>query len=76
MYFVALVALACFFQGGSLWLCKRDETHVLICCAYIRGYFESQYYINTVGYLDWVCLAPSWKVWKTPQNMVMSLQVV
>jgi len=31
-----------------------DKTRVLICCAYIRGFFESQYYINTVGDVDWV----------------------
>jgi hypothetical protein len=40
------------------------------------GFFESQYYINTVGDVDWVCLAPDRKVWKAPLNMVMSLQVV
>jgi hypothetical protein len=28
-------------------------------------------YINNVGYVDWVCLAPD-TVWKTTQNMVMS----
>jgi len=37
---------------------KRDKTHVLICCAYIRGYFKSPYNIDTVGDVDWVCLAP------------------
>jgi len=54
----------------------REIKHVLICCAYIRGFFESQYYINTVGYVDWVSLAPDRKVRNAPQNMVMSLQVV
>jgi len=38
--------------------------------------FESQYYINTVGDVDWVSLAPDSKVWKAPLNMVMSLHVV
>jgi len=54
----------------------REIRHVLICCAYIRGFFESQYYINTVGDVDWVCLAPDRKVWKAPLYMVMCLQVV
>jgi len=36
---------------------KRDKAHVLICCAYIRGYFKSLYNIDTVGDVDWVCLA-------------------
>jgi hypothetical protein len=42
----------------------------------MRGLVESEYYINTVGDLDWVCLASDRKVWKAPLNMVMSLQVV
>jgi len=42
----------------------------------MRGFFESQCYINTVGDVDWVCLAPDRKVRKAPLNMVMSLQVV
>jgi len=37
---------------------KRDKVHVLICCAYIRGFFKSPYNIDTVGDVDWVCLAP------------------
>ena len=49
---------------------------MLICCAYIRGYFESQCYINTAGDVDWVCLALDRKVRGTSQNMVVSLQVV
>ena len=40
------------------------------------GFFESECYINTVGVVDWVCLAPDRKVWKAPLNMVMSLQVL
>ena len=43
---------------------------------YIRGFFESQYYINTVGDVDWVCLSSDRKVWIAPVNMVMSLQVL
>ena len=54
----------------------REIKHVLICCANIRGFFESRYYINTVGDVDWVCLAPDGKVWKAPLNILMSLQVV
>ena len=42
----------------------------------MRGFFESEYYINTVGDVDWVSLAPDRKVWKAPLNMVMFLQVV
>jgi hypothetical protein len=38
-----------------------------------EGFFESQYYINTVGDVDWVCLAPDRKLWKAPLNVVMSL---
>jgi hypothetical protein len=63
-------------RGTNDRLCKRDETYVLICCAYIRGFFESQYYINTVGDVDWVCVAADRKVWKAPLNVVMSLHVV
>jgi len=36
---------------------KRDKAHVLICCAYIRGCFKSPYNIDSVGDVDWVCLA-------------------
>jgi hypothetical protein len=39
-------------------------------------FFESQYYINTVGDVDWVCLAADRKLWKAPLNMVMCLQIV
>jgi hypothetical protein len=53
-----------------------EMRHVLICCAYIRGFFESWNYINTVGCVDWASLASDRKVWKAPQNMVMCLQVV
>jgi hypothetical protein len=42
----------------------------------MRGFFESQYYINTVGYVDWASLALDGKVWKAPQNMVMCVQIV
>jgi hypothetical protein len=49
---------------------------VLICCAYIRGFFESQYYVDTVGDMDWISLAPDRKVWKAPMKMVMCVQVV
>jgi hypothetical protein len=28
----------------------------------IEDFFESQYYINTVGDVDWVCLAPDGKL--------------
>ena len=54
----------------------RGKTYVLICCAPIRGSFESQYYVTTVGYVDWASLAPDRKVWKAPLNMVMCLLVV
>jgi hypothetical protein len=54
----------------------REIRHVLICCDYIRGFFESWYYVNTVGDVDWVCLAPDREVWKAPLNMVMSLHVL
>ena len=50
--------------------------HVLICCAYIRGFFDGQNYINTVVDVDWVCLATDRKAWKAPLNVVMSIQVV
>jgi len=49
----------------------REIKHVLICCAYIKRFFESRYYINTVGDVDWVCLAADRKVWEAPLNMVM-----
>ena len=38
--------------------------------------FEIQYYVEIVEDMDWVCLAPNRKVWKTPLNVVMSLHVV
>jgi hypothetical protein len=38
--------------------------------------FEGQYHINTVGDVDWVCLAADRKVWKAALNIVMSVQVV
>jgi len=41
-----------------------------------EDFFENRYYINTVGDVDWVCLAPDRKVWKAPLNTVMCLQVV
>ena len=50
--------------------------HVLICCAYIRGCFESQYYLITVGDMAWVYLVLGRKVWGTAQNVVMCLQVL
>ena len=31
---------------------KRDKAHVLICCAYIRGYFKTPYNIDTFGDVD------------------------
>ena len=34
------------------------------------------YYIITAGNVDWVCLTADRKVWGTPQNVVMCLQVV
>jgi hypothetical protein len=54
----------------------REVRHVLISFAYIRRFFESEYYINTVGYVDWASLALVGKVWKAPQNMVMCVQIV
>ena len=54
----------------------REIRHVLICCAYIRGFFECRYFINTVLDVDWVCLAPERKVWEATVNILMSLQVV
>jgi len=45
-------------------------------CLHQRIFFKSQYYINTVGDVDWVYLAPDRKVWKAPLNMVMFLTVV
>jgi hypothetical protein len=39
-------------------------------------FFESQYYINTVGDVDWVCLAPDRKVLQAALYMVLSVQVV
>jgi hypothetical protein len=42
----------------------------------MRGFFESQYYINTVGDVDWVFFTPDRKVRKAPLNLVISLQVV
>jgi hypothetical protein len=48
----------------------------MFCCAYIRGFFESECYINAVGDVDWVSLAPDRKVWKAPLNIIRSLQVV
>ena len=58
------------FSSFSMIICSilvmigyvRDEIYILICCAYIRGYFESQYHITTVGDVDWVSLAPDRKV--------------
>jgi len=37
---------------------KRDKAHVLICCAYISGFFKSPNNIDSVGDVDCVCLAP------------------
>jgi hypothetical protein len=56
------------YHAGNDWSCKGDEIYILICYACIRGDFESQYYVSTVGDVDWVCLAPDRKV--------MSVQVV
>jgi hypothetical protein len=44
-------------------------------CIHLR-IFETQNYINTVGGVDRVCLAPDRKGLKTPLNVVMSLTVV
>ena len=41
-----------------------------------EDFFECRHYINSVGDVDWVSLAPDRKVWKAPLHMVMSLQVV
>jgi len=38
--------------------------------------FESQYYINKVGDLDWVSLAPDRNKCRAPLNTVTSLQVM
>jgi len=54
----------------------RNKTYIQICCAYIRGLFESQYYINKVGDVDWVSLAPGKNMCKAPLTVVISLQVV
>ena len=54
----------------------REIRHVLLCCAYIRGFFESHYYINTVGDVDCVWLVSDRKVLKAPLNMEMTLKVV
>jgi hypothetical protein len=54
----------------------RDKTYVLICCAYIRGLFESQYCINNVGDVDWVSLPSDRNTWQSPLNIVLALQVV
>ena len=54
----------------------REIRYVLLSFAYIRGFFESQYYINSVGDEDWVCLALDRKVLKAPLNVVMSLTVL
>jgi hypothetical protein len=51
----------------------KEIRHVLICCAYFRGFFESQYFVNIVGDVDRVCLPPDWKVWEAPLNIVMCL---
>jgi hypothetical protein len=45
----------------------RVKTNTNLLCLH-QMIFESQYYINTVGDVDWVCLAT--------ERMVMSLQVV
>jgi len=74
----------CSFSSISIVISKmlvmighvREIRHVLICCAYIGGYFENLYYINSVGDVAWVCLAPDRKVCKAPLNVVMSLQFV
>ena len=55
---------------------REIRHYVPICCTYFRGFFESQYYIYTVGDVDWVCLAPDRKVWEAPLNVVMSLDIV
>jgi hypothetical protein len=41
-----------------------------------EDFFKSWYNVNTVGDVDWVCLAPDRKVWKAPHNRVESLQIV
>ena len=41
----------------------RAMRHVLIYCAYIRGCFESQYYIISAGDMAWVSLVLVRKVW-------------
>ena len=65
-----------FLYAGNDLSCKRDRTNLLIWCAYFRGLFESQYYINKVGDVDWVCLASGRNMCKAPLSMVTSLQVV
>jgi len=47
---------------------REIKFKVLTSCTYIRGLFESQYYINKVGDMDWVFLAPL-------SNLVISLVV-
>jgi hypothetical protein len=47
---------------------RERKLKVLISCMYIRGLFESQYYINKVD-VDWVFLAPF-------SNLVILLLVV
>jgi hypothetical protein len=41
-----------------------------------ENFFESQYFMITVGDVDWVCLVLDRKVWKAPLNMIMCLHVV
>ena len=54
----------------------REIRHMYHLLTYFRGFFESRYYINTVGDVDWVCLASDRKVWEAPLNTILSLQVV
>ena len=53
----------CAFSSISKMICSmlvmidhvREIRHVLICLCLHQRIFESQYYINTVGDVDWVC---------------------
>ena len=58
-----MLNVICSFSSISMIICsmlelighvKRDKAHVLICCAYSRGFCKSPYNIDTVGDVDWV----------------------
>jgi len=54
----------------------REIRHMYWFAVPISRLFESQYYINKFGDLDWVSFAPDRNTCRAPLNIVTSLQVL